>query len=79
VKIVVVKWKDASVQTGDVQDGYLRKECHMITSGLLVEHEDGYLSIAQDIYTNQDCFRYVTHIPEGMIISKKTVEVKLAK
>lgn len=76
MKIIIVKWRDASVQTGDVMEGQLKKECLMITAGIFVEQEDGYLSIAQEVYTEEPCFRYVTHIPNDMIVSKKIINVK---
>jgi hypothetical protein len=79
MKIVVVKWRDASVQTEDVPEDRLEKECVMVTAGILVNELDGHISIAQDIYQKHPSFRYVTHIPKGMVISKKIVEVKLAK
>jgi len=76
MKLVVVKWKDASVQLGDVFEGDMCKDCHMVTTGIFIEQDKNYISIASEVYLQDTKFRYVTHIPNDMIIKKKIINIK---
>ena len=70
--VVLVKWKDASMQTGStlfVED--LRPGIIVETAGTLVQETEDFYSIAGDYYPDNNSARNVSHIPKVNVISIK--------
>ena len=73
--IVLVRWHDACFQSGPIFIEDIQKEYILETVGILVAEDEIAITIAGDWHSKRNSWRYVNHIPKGMI--KKIVRIPI--
>lgn len=68
-QLILVKWSDASYQSGGpLAINEINREVLIWTAGILVEDSETHYSIALDFYEVNTTWRYICHIPKGMVL-----------
>lgn len=68
-QLVAILWSDASYQSqGSLYLDEMKQEVLIWTCGYLVRESESHYSVALDYYEATNSWRYVCHIPKGMVL-----------